>query len=95
MKQKLKQAGKEIGLIVLFSMGLCLILTLAALVRSLLGSNDASGALAALPLAEEIILLLSSGVLLSADLPETEDMKAWTEIPMCPLRGHWYSLAQY
>ena len=49
MKQKLKQAGKEIGLIVLFALGLCLILTLAALVRSLLGGS-LSGSLWALRL---------------------------------------------
>lgn len=78
MKQKLKQAGKEIGLIVLLALGLCLILTLAALVRSLLGGSLSGSLWRLCAFSGGIVLLLSAVFLLSGRLVR-QKMKAWTE----------------
>ena len=84
MKQKLKQAGKEIGLIVLLALGLCLILTLAALVRSLLGGSLSGSLWRLCAFSGGIVLLLSAVFLLSSRLVR-QKMKAWTEkLPHVP-----------
>lgn len=78
MKQKLKQSGKEIGLILLFGLGLCLILTLTALVRSLLGGSFAGSLWRLCAFSGGIVLLLAAVFLLSSCLGR-QKMKAWTE----------------
>ena len=77
MKRTTKQLMKELGLLILFSLGLILILTLAAGIRQLLGGSFAGALWRLSAFGGGIVWLLAAVFLLSGRLGRKK-MELWT-----------------